>query len=39
MIGQVIFLKRTIAVLVMAIELRIDVAKPNNLNFSVNRNF
>ena len=40
MIGQVIlFLKRTVAVLVIAIELKTDVANPNNLNFHVNTNF
>lgn len=39
MSGQIIFLKRTIAVSIIAVQLRTDVSDLNNLNFSVNTNF
>ena len=39
MIGQLIFNSKTVAVLVIAIELRVVVADSDSLNFSVNINF
>lgn len=38
MIGQLIF-NRTVAVLVIAVELRVAVADSDSLNFSLNINF